>query len=286
MLRTLLLAATAVALLAGTPAAVRAAPETVVAKVDGMPITEADLALAAEELAGQLPPQATDAQKRDFLVSFVADMKLLSRAAKDAGVDKAPSFEKKLAYMREKVLLDEYIAVETKKLVTLDAMKKLYEESIKSVTPEEEARARHILVETEDEAKAIGKRVKGGEDFAKVAGEVSKDPGSGKEGGDLGWFTKDRMVPEFSEAAFKMKPGEVSEPVKSQFGWHVIKLEETRTKPLPSFDEVKDQVEQYLTRKVQNDIVVALRAKGKVERRDAPAPAATPAPAPPEVKKP
>lgn len=286
MLRTLLLAATAVALLAGTPAAVRAAPETVVAKVDGMPITEADLALAAEELAGQLPPQATDAQKRDFLVSFVADMKLLSRAAKDAGVDKAPSFEKKLAYMREKVLLDEYIAVETKKLVTLDAMKKLYEESIKSVTPEEEARARHILVETEDEAKAIGKRVKGGEDFAKVAGEVSKDPGSGKEGGDLGWFTKDRMVPEFSEAAFKMKPGEVSEPVKSQFGWHVIKLEETRTKPLPSFDEVKDQVEQYLTRKVQNDIVVALRAKGKVERLDAPAPAATPAPAPPEVKKP
>ena len=286
MLRTLLLAATAVALLAGTPAAVRAAPETVVAKVDGMPITEADLALAAEELAGQLPPQATDAQKRDFLVSFVADMKLLSRAAKDAGVDKAPSFEKKLAYMREKVLLDEYIAVETKKLVTLDAMKKLYEESIKSVTPEEEARARHILVETEDEAKAIGKRVKGGEDFAKVAGEVSKDPGSGKEGGDLGWFTKDRMVPEFSEAAFKMKPGEVSEPVKSQFGWHVIKVEETRTKPLPSFDEVKDQVEQYLTRKVQNDIVVALRAKGKVERLDAPAPAATPAPAPPEVKKP
>ena len=286
MLRTLLLAATAVVLLAGTPAAVRAAPETVVAKVDGMPITEADLALAAEELAGQLPPQATDAQKRDFLVSFVADMKLLSRAAKDAGVDKAPSFERKLAYMREKVLLDEYIAVETKKQVTLDAMKKLYEESIKSVTPEQEARARHILVETEDEAKAIAKRVKGGEDFAKVAGEVSKDPGSGKEGGDLGWFTKDRMVPEFSEAAFKMKPGEVSEPVKSQFGWHVIKLEETRAKPLPSFDEVKDQVEQYLTRKVQNDIVVALRAKGKVERLDAPTPAATPAPAPPEVKKP
>jgi peptidyl-prolyl cis-trans isomerase C len=188
--------------------------------------------------------------------------------------------------MREKVLLDEYIAVETKKQVTLDAMKKLYEESIKSVTPEEEARARHILVETEDEAKAVAKRVKGGEDFAKVAGEVSKDPGSGKEGGDLGWFTKDRMVPEFSEAAFKMKPGEVSEPVKSQFGWHVIKLEETRTKPLPSFDEVKDQVEQYLTRKVQNDIVVALRAKGQVERLDAPTPAATPAPAPPEVKKP
>ncbi len=285
MLRNLLLAATAAVLLAGTPAAVHAAPDTVVAKVDGMPITEGELALAAEELAGQIPAQATEAQKRDFLVSFVADMKLISRAAKEAGVEKAPTFEKKLAYMREKVLLDEYIAAETKKQVTLDAMKKLYDESVKSVTPEQEARARHILVETEDEAKAIAKRVKGGEDFAKVAGEVSKDPGSGKEGGDLGWFTKDRMVPEFSEAAFKMKPGEVSDPVKSQFGWHVIKLEETRTKPLPTFEEVKDQVEQYLTRKVQNDLVVALRAKGKVERLDAPTPAPA-APAPPEVKKP
>ena len=286
MLRPLLLAATAVVMLAGTPAMVLAAPDTVVAKVDGMPITEADLDMAAEELAGQLPPQATDAQKRDFLVSFVADMKLLARAARDSGIDKTAAFEKKLAYMRDKVLLDEYVAAETKKQVTVDAMKKLYEESVKSVTPEQEARARHILVENEDEAKAVAKRVKGGEDFGKVAGEVSKDPGSGKEGGELGWFTKDRMVPEFSEAAFKMKPGEISDPVKSQFGWHVIKLEETRTKPLPTFDEVKDQVEQYLTRKAQNDLVVGLRAKGKVERLDAPAPAATPAPAPPEVKKP
>ncbi len=180
-----------------------------------MPITEGDLAMAAEELAGQIPAQATDAQKRDFLVSYVADTKLIARAGREAKIDKTPAFEKKAAWMREKVLIDEYIAAETKKAVTPEAMKKVYEESIKSVTPEQEARARHILVETEDEAKAIAKRVKGGEDFAKVAGEVSKDPGSGKEGGDLGWFTKDRMVPEFSEAAFKLKAGEISDPVKS-----------------------------------------------------------------------
>ena len=101
--------------------------------------------------------------------------------------------------------------------------------------------ARHILLESEDEAKKAQARVKGGEDFAKVAKELSKDPGS-SEGGDLGFFTKDRMVKEFADAAFAMKPGDISVPVKSQFGWHVIRLEERRTKPIPSFDQVKPQI--------------------------------------------
>ena len=124
----------------------------------------------------------------------------------------------------------------------------------------------------------VEERLKKGEDFAKVATDVSKDPGSGKEGGDLGWFTKDRMVPEFAEAAFKLKKGEVSAPVKSQFGWHVIKLEDKRTKPLPDYAAVKPQIEQYLERKAQQDAVLALREKAKVERLDKPAAPATPAP--------
>ncbi len=134
-------------------------------------------------------------------------------------------------------------------------------------------------------------RLKAGEDFAKVAAEMSKDPGSGKEGGDLGWFTKDRMVPEFAEAAFKLKPGEVSDPVKSQFGWHVIKLEDLRAKPLPSFDDVKDQIAQYLTRKAQTDSDrgAARQGQGRAARyartRRSPGNsccAATPAPAAPK----
>ena len=110
--------------------------------------------------------------------------------------------------------------------------------------PQEEIHARHILLPTEDEAKAALARVKGGEDFAKVATELSKDPAG--DGGDLGWFTKDRMVPEFSEAAFKLKKGEVSEPVKTQFGWHIIKVEDTRTKTFPPFEQVKDQAARYV----------------------------------------
>ncbi|MFL5006324.1 MAG: peptidylprolyl isomerase, partial [Microvirga sp.] len=125
-------------------------------------------------------------------------------------------------------------------------------------------------------------RVKGGEDFAKVAAELSSDPGSKGEGGDLGFFTKDRMVQPFAETAFKLAPGEVSEPVKSQFGWHVIKLEEKRVKSVPPFEEMKERVEQYLTRKAQQDLVLKLRQNAKIERLDQPAEAkpaqATPAP--------
>jgi peptidyl-prolyl cis-trans isomerase C len=148
--------------------------------------------------------------------------------------------------------------------------------------PEEEISARHILVPTEDEAKAALKRVKGGEDFAKVADEVSKDPGS--KGGDLGWFTKDRMVPEFGEAAYKLSKGEISEPVKSQFGWHVIKLEDKRQKPFPSFDDVKTQVAQYVAQKSQSELILKLREAARIERTEAPA-AEAPAPAAPAAPK-
>lgn len=148
---------------------------------------------------------------------------------------------------------------------------------MKNLKPEDEVRARHILVEGEDEAKAAAERVRKGEDFAKIAGEVSKDPGSKTDGGDLGFFAKERMVPAFAEAAFKLQPGQVSEPVKSQFGWHVIKLEEKRTKPVPAFDEMKEQVETYLARKAQQDIILSLREKAKIERLDQPAAGAAPA---------
>jgi peptidyl-prolyl cis-trans isomerase C len=136
------------------------------------------------------------------------------------------------------------------------------------MSPEQEVRARHILVENEDEAKKAFARVKGGEDFAKVAGELTKDPGSKAEGGDLGFFTKDRMVEPFAETAFKLEPGQVSEPVKSQFGWHVIKVEEKRAKPVPSFEEMQEQVNAYLGRKAQQDMIVGLRQKAKIERTD------------------
>lgn len=250
--------------------------DKVVAKVDGIAITEKDIALASEDLGERLA-QLPEERKRDEVINYLVDLKLGAKAAAAAKIGDTPDFAARLAYYREKVLLDEYLTSEGKKAVTAEAAKKLYDDTTKAMAPEEEAHARHILVEDEAQAKAVVERLKKGEDFAKVAGELSKDPGSGKEGGDLGWFTKDRMVPEFAEAAFKLQKGQVSDPVKSQFGWHVIKLEDKRAKPLPDFAAVKPQIDQYLERKAQQDVVVALREKAKVERLDQPAAPAAPA---------
>jgi peptidyl-prolyl cis-trans isomerase C len=260
-------------------------PAKIVARVQGQPITEADLAVAAEDPALSIPG-ANEAQKRDLLISYVADLKLGAKAAEDAKLASGPEFTRRLAYLRDKLLVDEYLDAQVKKAVTPEAARKLYEETSKEMKPEEEVRARHILVESEEDAKKAAARVKGGEDFAKVAAEISTDPGSKTDGGELGFFTKDRMVAPFAEAAFKMKPNEISDPVKSQFGWHVIQVEEKRTKPVPSFDEMKEQVEQYLTRRAQQEAVLALRATGKLEKLDdkgnvippAEKPAAAPAP--------
>jgi peptidyl-prolyl cis-trans isomerase C len=149
---------------------------------------------------------------------------------------------------------------------------------------EEEVRARHILVETEEEAKAILEQLKAGADFATLAKEKSKDPG-GADGGDLGFFAKGQMVPEFSEVAFKMFEGQLSNPVKSQFGWHIIKMEEKRKRPVPEYEKVKDQIEAYVGRRAQTEFVAQLREGAKIERLDRPAgaPSGMPPGIPPEV---
>jgi len=258
---------TAPATAPAAPAATAPAGNKVVARVNGQDITEADLAVAASDPALQLP-NLPEEQKRELLTSYLVDLKLGAKAAEAAKVGDNPDFARKLAYNRDKTLLDEYLDQEARKAVTPEAAKKLYDETAKNMTPEEEVHARHILVDNEEDAKKAAARVKGGEDFAKVAGELSKDPGSKTDGGDLGFFTKDRMVEPFAEAAFKLKPGEISDPVKSQFGWHVIKVEERRAKPVPSFEEMKDQVNAYLERKAQQDLIVGLRKNAKIEKLD------------------
>jgi peptidyl-prolyl cis-trans isomerase C len=139
---------------------------------------------------------------------------------------------------------------------------------VKSITPEPEVRARHILVESEDEAKAVHARVKGGEDFNKVAAEASKDPGSKDEGGDLGFFAKDRMVEPFAEAAFKLEPGPALGPDQDPVRLARDQGRGEAHEADPGFREMKEQVEAYLGRKAQQDLIVGLRQNAKVERLD------------------
>jgi peptidyl-prolyl cis-trans isomerase C len=181
--------------------------------------------------------------------------------------------------------MDSLLATEGKAATTDDAMKKVYEEASKQITGEQEVHARHILVESEDEAKAVAEELKKGADFAELAKKKSKDPGA-SDGGDLGFFTKDQMVPEFSTVAFALEPGKISDPVKSQFGWHIIKVEEKRNRKAPDFEQVKGQIETYVTRKAQAEYVAKLREAAKVERLDKPAEAAAKTDAKPDAAKP
>jgi peptidyl-prolyl cis-trans isomerase C len=267
-----------------TPAANTAAPspDTVVASVNGKPITQGDLSIASDDPALSLPG-VDDVQKKSLLVDYMVDLRVGAQAAEAAKIGDTAEFKRKLAYFRDKLLLDDYLEQEAKRAVTPEAEHAIYDQTVKLMKPEEEVHARHILVDNEGDAKKIAARIKGGEDFAKVAAETSKDPGSKAEGGDLGWFTKERMVPDFANAAFAMKAGQVSDPVKSQFGWHVIKVEDKRTKPQPTFDELKEQIDQHLVRKTQQDLILKLRAEAKIDRTDAAPAAAQPAP---ETKKP
>src|SRR6266702_3285872 len=264
---------------------VRADDNPVLAKVNGSEIRASDVALAEEEL-GQSLAQMDPATRKDNVLAFLIDMKIVAKAAEDKKVENNEDFKKRLAFTRSRLLMDSLLASEGKAATNDDAMKKVYEDASKQITGEQEVHARHILVETEGDAKAIAEELKKGADFAELAKKKSKDPGA-SDGGDLGFFTKDQMVPEFSTVAFALEPGKISDPVKSQFGWHIIKVEEKRSRKAPEFEQVKAQIETYVTRKAQADYVAKLRETAKVERMDKPAePAAKPAePAKPDAAK-
>ncbi|MGJ4912081.1 peptidylprolyl isomerase [Bradyrhizobium oligotrophicum] len=283
-LATALAGSLALSLLAA-PARAADDANPVLAKVNGAEIRKSDVTLAEEEL-GQSLAQMDPATKDENVLSFLIDMKLVAKAAEDKKVADTEEFKKRLAFTRNRLLMDSLLATEGKAATTPDAMKKVYEEAAKQIGGEQEVHARHILVETEDEAKAVKAELAKGADFAELAKKKSKDPGA-SDGGDLGFFTKEQMVPEFANVAFSLEPGKISDPVKTQFGWHVIKVEEKRSRKPPEFDQVKGQIETYVTRKAQADYVGKLREAAKIERLDKPAAdAAKPADAKPADAKP
>ncbi len=263
----------AFALSSALPALISAAPAgaTVLAKVNGKEITDEDVKLAAEDLGSSIPHQLQGKARDAYILDYLIDGQLVAQKALADKLDQTPEFPKKVAYYREKLLMEALLSQVAKGAVTDAAMKKVYEDAAKAQKPETEIHARHILVATKEEAEAALKRVKAGEDFAKVAKEVSKD--SGSDGGDLGWFTKERMIPEFADAAFKLQVGQISDPVHTQFGWHIIKVEGKRQTTFPPFDQVKDQLARYVVQKAQSELITELRKGAKIERLE---PAADP----------
>ena len=266
------LGALALAAVLMVPAATLRAQDAdpVVARANGVDIRQSDLAFADEEIGSNVPAQMTPEQKREYLITYLADVIVLAQAAEQQRLGDKPDVQRQVAFERNKVLMEALLRNAGKTAQTDDAMHKVYDEAVKKMTNEEEVHARHILVATEDEAKAIETQLKGGADFAALAKEKSKDPGAAN-GGDLGYFTKDQMVPEFADAAFKLDKGQISDPVHTQFGWHIIKVEDKRIKPTPSFDQVKPQLENFVAHRAQAELVDNLRKSAKIERLDQPA---------------
>jgi peptidyl-prolyl cis-trans isomerase C len=259
----------------------RADDNPVLAKVNGSEIRLSDVTAAEKDIGPSLA-QLDPASRQASVVQLLIDLKLVAKAAEDKKIADTPDFKQKLAFTRSRLLMDTLLDQEGKAAVTDAALKQVYDDAAKQIANEQEVHARHILVETEDQAKEIIAELKKGADFAELAKKKSKDPGA-SDGGDLGFFTKDQMVPEFSAAAFALEPGKISDPVKSQFGWHIIKVEEKRARKAPPFDQVKPQLEAFVIRKAQAEYVAKLRADAKIERLDqkpdAAAPAAPAAPA-------
>jgi len=249
--------------------------DPVIARVNGVEIHRSDLALAEDEVGASMPQQMGDDQKREYLITYLADIVILSQAAQKQNVGDRPDVKHRVEFERNKVLMETLLQDAGQAATTVDAMHKVYDDAIKQMPPEQEVHARHILVATEDEAKEIEAELKKGADFATLAKAKSKDPGAA-DGGDLGYFTKDQMVPEFSEVAFKLDKGQISDPVKTQFGWHIIQVEDKRTKPTPTFDEVKAQIATYVEHKAQAELVENLRKSATIERLDQPPAAADP----------
>ncbi len=269
------------ALMATTALAPAQAPSSdpVIAKVNGVEIRQSDLNIAEDDIGRDMPAN-DEAGKRDYLVNYLTDLLLIAKAAEAKKIPDSAEFKQRLAFVRNKALMEVVLGQESKAAVTEPALRKIYDDATKNMGGQQEVRARHILFRVndpndqaaskaaEDKVKNTIDRIKKGEDFATLAKALTEDPSGKQDGGDLGYFTRDQMVPEFSEVAFTLEKGQVSGPVKTPFGWHVLKVEDKRTRQPPPFDQVRGEIEQFASRKAQVDLVTKLRADAKIERLD------------------
>lgn len=244
-----------------------AADADVVATVNGMEITEGDLAVAGEEYGAQFG-NLPEPQRRAALLSALIEIRLLASQAEEKGLADGEDFAKRMAFLRQQALHAAFIEKVVDGAVSEDEVRASYDKQIADAPAVNEVRARHILVKTKEEAEAIIKQLEEGGNFEEIAKEKSTD-GAAANGGDLGYFTSGQMVPEFEKAAFALNPGEHSkEPVETQFGFHVIKVEDKRAKQPPAFDAVKDRVRSMLVREKYVEEVSALRDAAEVDVKD------------------
>ncbi len=244
------------------------APTDSLAMVNGEPITQQEYDDYVKARAKQNPKQ-NEKVKPEKVIEELIQRELLKQDALKKGIDKTPEFLQKVEFMRDSLLMamamQDYLA---KHPIDDATLRKEYDTQIALIKVPQEYKVRHILVETESDAKAIIAELDEGKDFGELAKEKSKDPVSAKQSGDLGWITKQKVVPKFGEAVVKLEKGKyTASPVQTQFGWHIIQLDDSRlaTLPLPPFESVKDKIEAGLQIKLMQQYLSDLQNQAKIE---------------------
>jgi len=246
----------------GDAAAAEPTADSVVMVVDEAPVTLGELIAIRQSLPEQYQ-QLPDEVLLEGLTRQLTDQQLLANAARADGLQNRQAYEIALKNQRRAVLADLYMAEELVRRIDEAAVEAAYRRLVTDAPAVEEARAAHILVPEKATAEEIKAKLDAGADFAALAAEYGTD-GTAQRGGDLGWFTKDQMVPQFAEAAFAMQPGEISDPVQSPFGWHLIKMDGRREQPKPELDEVREAIVSRLTQEAEEAILSELRAAAKI----------------------
>jgi peptidyl-prolyl cis-trans isomerase C len=248
------------------PALAQADADPVLAKVNGQPIHASDVKAAAETLPAQarsMPPQ----QLYPMLLDQLVDAQALLIAAKKTGLDKEPDVQRTMQMAEERALESSLLNKVVRPQVTDQAIQARYDEQYAGKSGDAEVHARHILVGDEATAKKIIAELKKGGDFAALSKQYSKDPSASQQGGDLGFFKKGDMVPEFADVAFALKDKEVTPvPVKTQFGWHVIQTMEHRTTAPPTFEQVRDELRQQMVQAAVQKEIADARGQVSIER--------------------
>ena len=246
------------------PANPALAQQTPIAKIDGVEISEQDLKFAEIDLVQQFAKVPEEFRKAAVLNALI-DIRVLARAGEEAGLANSDEFKARVNFLRSRALHNSFFQKMAVATITDEAIKARYDKEVANTVRKKEIDARHILVKTEDEAKAIIAELDAGKDFAELAKAKSTGP-SGANGGTLGFFGKGQMVPEFEAAAFALEKGAHSKtPVKTQFGWHIILKQDERDSEPPKFEEIQDNIRQALLRENYLALTTANRNKFKVE---------------------
>lgn len=243
-------------------------PAAVLATINGVEVTQGEV----DQASGDLDPQFSrlpDEQRRLAALAALVDIKVLAAAAQAEKLDQSEEFKQRMEFLRDRALHNEYFKSAIVDKITDDEVRARYEKEIAALPAKTEVRARHMLVKTKEEAEALIAKLDKGEKFEDLAKENSTD-GSAAQGGDLGYFGEGQMVPEFEKAAFALEVGQYTkEPVQSQFGFHVIQVEDKRQQEPPSLEQVQDQIRSILIRESYIDMVKKLRDTAKIEYTDA-----------------